>query len=193
MADPTVDRHSANPGHEYARVSSQGPNRFQACSFLAGITFAAFASILAGRPLTLTRAWPTSGLLAIDGLLGAATVALLLATLGAYAALHDLSDITQQQADAQEPGAVAVVTRCYDTYHRAGDLLAAAVVSIILALLILGFYVSPLVGAVTLVAVPLALWHLRLYQDHMAYGVPSWFPGAREAAGQSASPSARGR
>ena len=183
MDVPRTNQSAGDPDYRYTRVSSQAPNRLQTCSFLAGLTFAAFASVLASDPLDLTRAWPTTGLrLAIDILLGAASVALLLATLGLYAAIHDLGGVTQDQVAQDNRIALDTVRRCYDSYHRSGNLLVAAVVCIILSLLLLGLYVAWPVGVVALAACLASMAYLHLYQDHLAYGLPSWFPGARKGA-----------
>jgi hypothetical protein len=181
--DAPRDYQSANdPEHQYSRVLSQAPNRFQTCSFLAGLTFTSFASILASDPLDLTHSWPTTGLhLFIDVFLGAATVALLLATVGLYAAMNDLGSITQAQVAQGDAIALDAVQRCYATYHRSGSLLVTAVVCIILSLLLLGVYVAWPVGVVTLVVVPASMTYLHLYRDHLVYGLPAWFPGAKKS------------
>jgi hypothetical protein len=151
----TVRRH-------FDRVTSQGPTRFQTCSFLAGITFAAFAARLAGKPVPFPGDLPTTGQLAIDSLLGAATIALLLATMGAYGALHDLAEIAAPRADGSDYASWPIIEDCYCLYHRSGNLLVAAVSGIMVSLLILGFYVSVLVGLSGVLALVLSLRYLRL-------------------------------
>jgi hypothetical protein len=176
----------------FERVTSQGPTRLQTCSFLAGLTFAAFAAILAGKPLPLSLDRPTMESLAIDTLLGAATITLLLATMGAYSAVHDLAEIAAPQTDTPD-ATLEKIEACYGLYHRAGDLLIWAVWGIMLSLLILGFYVSVPVGVAGLIALGFSLWYLlynRIPNAPRAWGRErrASTQAARGAAAASATP-----
>ncbi len=167
--------------YAYLRVSTQGPNRYQTSSFLAGITFAAFAALVSTKPLEfvslndmasqcvgrhgtgcanlhiwewLQRNGDTLKLAVTFFSLGAATVLLLLTTLGAYRAMLILGDVPGKQGKALEEGTIPAgidnfrdkIISAYKWYHKAGHLIPWPVGLILLSVVSTSFYLSVYLG-----------------------------------------------
>jgi hypothetical protein len=118
MATSTSSQDFSQIRHYYLRVSTQGQNRLTIGTFLAGLTFAAFAALLTTSiptpgwsslgPLTVNETlgngdWWSALLLALVAiLLGVATFTFLLAVVGTYRALQHLAKVS--------PSVVAMLT-----------------------------------------------------------------------------------
>ena len=110
MSAPADGEMFTRSRHYFLRISTQGQNRLTISTFLAGLTFAAFAALLTTSvptpPLgnlgmlrwqdTLQNGDWWAGLLlaVVTILLGAATLAFLVAVVATYRALQHLADLS---------------------------------------------------------------------------------------------------
>jgi hypothetical protein len=161
-----------------ARMTSQGPNRLQVCTFLGSVTLAAFAALqapaLSGGAkgddgycsawfgpcfVHLGLAGSQWSLLGVQVSLGTASILFLVATLYVYRALQDIayaSTPTQASKRVRD-----IRKRAYQRYHTAGLLMPWGLYALGLSLGFVGVRISL---AFTLAAGGIGgglLWHHR--------------------------------
>lgn len=151
----TKKEHFHDYRHYYLKVSGQVANRLQVGIFLGGLTFAAFAALLAGGSMSLkSMSLDVISQLLATLLLAGASIVLLAGVIGAYGAQQHLGDLAPHTVDlfgtseaksfAHEDGNRLI--DAYNAYTEGSASIVLGVVLLLLSLVCIGFHINLILG-----------------------------------------------